>query len=194
MRSRPPESDDAADPPTELDRRAPSPLSVARARGPTMPMFPARTAVGERRGTPPIAAVPQSGPMSSRPASGADSFSRTSSPMLTSSEKIMTLRPCLSSPVDLVRDIFAGYPDQREVGVRSSREPVRGCAPQLRPDAVLPPRLIAETSAASPRCQQRRWRPDIHAEDQVRRPSRVQLGRRRRPVREGCPCSPGYPS
>ena len=60
---------------------------------PTMPMSPRGTTLANARGTPPMIAVPQSGPMTRRPSVRASRFNSTSCSIGTLSEKIITSRP-----------------------------------------------------------------------------------------------------
>ena len=60
---------------------------------PMMPMSPRGTTFANASGTPPMIAVPQSGPITSRPRVRASCFSSTSCSTGTLSEKIITSRP-----------------------------------------------------------------------------------------------------
>ena len=101
----PPISEDRSRPPVPSNWDTPPPKSWMRTESswlpvpeaPTMPMFPRRTAFAKARPTPLMIAVPQSGPITSRPFSWASVFSASSSSTDTLSEKIMTCLPAFSA-------------------------------------------------------------------------------------------------
>jgi len=82
-------------PPARATRQDTSWMPVPEA--PIRPMSPRGTTLANASGTPPMIAVPQSGPITRRPRSRASRLSAISSSIGTLSEKIITLRPNASA-------------------------------------------------------------------------------------------------
>src|SRR5262249_21070852 len=104
---RPPTAADGSRPPTPSAALTPAPAASSRDStccapvpdAATSPISPAATVCAKPRPTPPTTAVPQSGPITSRPRSAAMSLSVISCSTGMLSEKIMTSQPASSASI-----------------------------------------------------------------------------------------------
>ena len=155
---------------------APVPLAA------TSPTGPGRTALAKPSPTPPTTAVPQSGPITSRPRAAASSLSRTSASTGTLSLKTSTDRPAPSASIASVKACGPGTETRARSAPpvrRAADATVRGAGPS--PPSPSPPVEPAEaaaracSSAASARSAASSS-VSAHRDDQVVRPG---VGRRR---------------
>ena len=121
---------------------APVPLAA------TSPTGPGRTALAKPSPTPPTTAVPQSGPITSRPRAAASSLSRTSASTGTLSLKTSTDRPAPSASIASVKACGPGTETRARSAPpvrRAADATVRGAGPS--PPSPSPPVEPAEAAA-----------------------------------------------
>ena len=159
---------------------------------PMMPMSPRGTTLAKPSGTPPMIAVPQSGPMTRQPESRASRLSATSSLERHIVGEDHDVEPAPQRLARLGGGEVAGHRDQRQVGVGHLLHARRaGCAAARRRRRARRARLIEQ----APRLGHARRRPRRASlrpqrEDQI---AGLGLARRRRrecPPRAGSPCWP----